>query len=105
QLGGMTATPAAGTYLVMFSTWLTSNSTGATMTVSIYSGGSQKTDSVRTAIAQFNIGFGGSSNVDIPISTQGIVTVNGSQAIQIQWNTSGGTATAHQRTMTLLRLS
>lgn len=100
---GMTTTPVAGTYLVIFSTWLTHSNGNATITVSIYSGGSQKADSIRVAIP-FN-GSVGSITQDIPLATNGIVTVNGSQAVAIEWHTSTGTATAHNGTLNLIRVS
>lgn len=102
-INSMTATPVAGTYLVLFSAWFSHSAAGATINVSIYSGGSQKTDSVRTVIP--NGGGVGYTAQDIPLSTQGIVTVNGSQVVSIEWNTSASTATCHQRTMNLIRLS
>ena len=100
---GMTLTPAAGTYLVMFSSWFTHNSAGDTITVSIYNAATQKADSVRTITPFQSGGFGAAQN--LALSTQGVVTVNGSQAITIQWHTNGGTATANQRTMNIVRLA
>lgn len=109
-MDSMTITPAAGTYFVSFSTTLNSSNNAATLFVSIFSGGVQKADSERRATPRVNAsgGFGGNANLDIdlPIATNGVVTVNGSQAIEIRWRRdTGGTATAHQRTMNILKLS
>lgn len=108
-ISGMTITPAAGTYLVMFSAWVTHNTASDTISIAIYAGGTQKADSVRT-VTPFPPGGGGiggtaAAAIDLCVATQGIVTVNGSQAITIEWATSGGTATANQRTMDIVRLA
>lgn len=100
---GMTITPVAGTYLVWFSASFTNNTGGDTITVSINVGGTQKADSVRTVIP-FESGTFGNPQT-IPLATQGVVTVNGSQAIAIDWHTSGGTATVNQRTLNILRVA
>lgn len=105
-MDSMTLTPnIAGDYSVNFSTTLSSNNTGADIFVSIYVGGVLVADSVRTASPQFSSGgFGGSPSLNFPISTNGEVTVNGSQAIEIRWRRSAGTASALQRTLTIRRV-
>lgn len=100
---GMTTTPLAGTYLVWFSTWLTHSNGNDTVTISILVGGVQKTDSIRTT-TPFS-GAIGAANNGIGHSTNGLVSVNGSQALAIQWNTNAGTATAHAGTMDILRIA
>lgn len=100
---GMTITPPAGTYLVLFSTWLTHSNGNDTITMSIYAGGVQKADSVRTAIPF--VGALSAITQDMPLSINGIVTVNGTQAIAIEWHTNAGTATAHTGTLDILRIS
>lgn len=102
-LTGMTITPAAGTYMVWFSTWLTHSNGNATVTISVYSGGVQSATTIRTTIP-FTGAVGGANNGN-SISTNGQVTVNGSQAITIDWHTNTGTATAHNGTMDILRIS
>lgn len=105
-MNAMTITPAAGTYLVWFSTSLESNSTNSVVRINIYSGGSIVSASERWAVPQFSAGgLGGSPSIPIPIATQATVTVNGSQAIEGRWRRSAGTATAHQRTLTILKVS
>lgn len=101
-LTGYTTTPVAGTYLLWFSTWLTHSNGNATITMSVFVGGSQVTTSVRTIIPF--VGALSAITQDIPVSINGQFTVNGSQAIAIEWLTSTGTATAHQATLDLLRI-
>lgn len=103
-LDSMTITPAAGTYLVLFNSWVTHSTANATATFSIYKDSTQKTDSIRTLIP-FGGAILGLSTQDIAVSISGVVTVNGSEAISIKWKTSGGTATAHHRTMNILQVS
>lgn len=102
-VNSMTNTPAAGTYLVWFSAGVDHSNQSVAVVVSIYSGGSLKTDSVRSPIPRFN-GVGAITLTPI-VATNGIVTVNGSQAIEIRWKTASGTATMHQRTLNLLKVS
>lgn len=100
---GMTSTPPAGIYLVIFSTWLTHSNGNATVTISIYAGGAQNTGTLRTT-TPFE-GAIGSANNGKSTGTNGIVTVNGSQAISLEWHTSIGTATAHNGTFDLIKIS
>lgn len=101
-LTGMTTTPAAGTYLVVFSTWLTHSNGNATVTISVYIGGVQSAGTIRTTVP-FTGAVGG-VNGGMGLSTNGIVTVSGAQAITLEWHTSTGTATAHNGTMDIVRL-
>lgn len=101
-VGSMTLTPASGTYLVHFSAGVDHSAQSVAVVVSIYSGGTLKTDSVRSPVPRFN-GVGANTLTPI-VSTNGQVTVNGSQAIEIRWKTASGTATMHQRTLNILRV-
>lgn len=98
----LTAT-LAGTYLVMFSGWFTHGTGNATVTISIYVNAVQKTDSVRTFLP-FTGAVGG-SNGGYSSAVQGIVSLGAGQAADIRWQTSAGTATARQRTLSLVRLA
>lgn len=102
-MNSMTITPVSGTYLVYFSTTVDHSNQSIAVVVSLYSGGVQKADSVRGPVPRFN-GVGANSLTPC-VSINGKVTVNGSQAIEIRWKTSAGTATAHQRTLNIERLS
>jgi hypothetical protein len=99
---GITITPPAGTYLVEFSTWMTNTTGNQPATISIYAGGVQKASSAMTIIP-FS-GAVGSVNDGVSVSTNGIVTVNGTQAIAIEWHTAGGTASAHNGTMDIIKI-
>lgn len=105
-MNAMTLTPAAGTYLAMFSTSLECSSDDADITISIYFGGTQVAHTERVATP--NVASSGVFNpngANIPIATQCIVTVNGSQAIEARWRRTAGTATAHERTLTIIKLA
>ena len=96
-LTGMTSTPAAGTYLVMFSA-ATSCSTGtAIYTYTIYVNGVAVADTVRSYGKVGN-------NGQISAHTQTIVAVPGGQAIDIRVNTTSGTLSVYQRSLILVRL-
>lgn len=97
----MTTTPAAGTYLVLFSTYCTHSNTNQTITASIYNNAVLKTDSVRT-VTPFPGGVG-PATLNMVLATQGIVVATGA-AIDIRWKTSANTATCTQRTLNLVRL-
>lgn len=99
---GMTITPPAGNYLVWFSTTVDHSAQSVAVVISIYSGGTLKTDSVRSPVPRFN-GIGANSLTPMA-STNGVVTVNGAQAIEIRWKTASGTATAHQRTLNIAKV-
>lgn len=100
---GMTITPVSGTYLVWFSCDINSPTAGAVVSVSIYVGGTQKGDSLRK-VMPFAGGTLTVGNQRAFTGTNGRVTVNGSQAIEIRWSTSSGTITTSDRTMNTLRV-
>jgi hypothetical protein len=85
--------------MVNFSTSVSNNALlgGASVFVSVYVGGSIVAASARQTYIP-NIG------ATIMIGTNATVTVNGSQAVEIRWNTTGATATADERTMQLLQI-
>lgn len=102
-MASMTLTPVSGTYLAMGSTCVDHSAQSVTVTVSLYVGGTLKADSARPTVPRFN---GVGANTLSPcVATQGIVTVNGSQAIEIRWKVGSGTGTAYQRTLSIVRLS
>lgn len=100
---GMTITPVAGTYLVVFSGYVDHSAQSVAVPISIYVGGAQKADSVRAPVPRFN-GVGANTLSPV-VATNGIVTVNGSQAIEIRWKVASGTGTVHQRTLDIIRIS
>lgn len=94
---GMTSTPAAGTYLVMWSGSIVNSANGAERTwVSLYLGGSQVSATERS------IGTAGGAYA--PSSTHAVISPNGSQAVELRWRVAGGTSTVHSRRLTFIRL-
>lgn len=100
---GMTTTPVSGTYQVIFSTWVTNTTGNQQATISIFVGGVQNASSIRKTLP-FN-GALGSVNDGALLATNAQVTVNGSQAIAIEWSTSGGTLSSTNGTFNWFRLS
>lgn len=103
-LTGMTITPTAGTYMIWFSCDLNSATSGVVVSLSIYIGGSQKADSLRK-IMPFAGGTLTAGSQRSAAAIQGLVTVNGSQAIEIRWSASAGAPTTAARTMNILRVA
>lgn len=101
-LGSMTLTPAAGTYFCILTTVIQQNIAGDSITISFYVGGVQDATSIVDA-APFAGGTLTSGSSSAPFVTHGVYTVNGSQAIAIEWHVSGGTGTAFQRKLTCAR--
>lgn len=103
-MAGMTITPPAGTYLVWFSCAIKSSNAGSTQSVSFYVGGTQKADSVRV-VGAFDGGTLSATTAICGVAINGLITVDGSQAITVEWSTTGGTATAIGRTLNTLRIA
>lgn len=103
-MSGMTLTPAAGSYLTWFSCDINSATTGSVTSISIYVGGVQKADSLRK-VQPFDGGTLSATTARCGVATNGVVSVNGSQAIEIRWSDSNGTNTVNARTLNILRVS
>lgn len=97
---GMTLTPAAGIYIVNFSGTFQIGVAGQIITLSCYVGGSQQADTIR----RFEVTANGFGTTQAGLSFQKIVTVNGSQAIAAEWNTSTGTGTTAAGILNLIRV-
>lgn len=95
---GLSRTPAAGTYLVLVNTDGDFDTNNRVSTVSIYSGGAQVSSTER-ARSHYD------QTQQQGLSTQGIVTVNGSQAVEAHVRVSGGNITITNKSMILLRTS
>lgn len=101
--GSMTLTPIAAKYLVIFDSYAQSTTGGNSIVVGLYVAGTVVTGSTRTI--QFPTATLIDSGYPFYIGIQGqIVTVNGSQAVEIRWSTSGGTASGFNRTLTLVEV-
>lgn len=102
-LGSMTLTPIAGTYLAHFDTYVQSTAGGNSITVGLYVGGTLNSNSPRTV--QFPTATLIDSGYPFYVGIQGqVITANGAQAVTIEWNTNGGTASCFNRTLTLLKI-
>lgn len=101
-LNTMTVTPVEGTHVVNF-TASTSNTGTVLGTISednyfiIYVDGVaiDHTERISTSI----------NNNYLNIAINCLVTVNGTQDVQVYWRTTGGTATCYERTLTVIKLS
>lgn len=99
---GMTVTLVAGTYLVWFSCDANVSTAGAAVSASYYVGGVQKADSLRK-IVPFDGGLGSVTAARGAISINGLITVNGTQAIEVRGSSSTAGQTLATRTLNWLR--
>ena len=99
---GMTVTPAAGTYLVMFSSWCNQSNGADTIVISLYNGSTLQTGTTRSLIPFPNNLL--VSTLNIPVATQAIMTATGSAAISVEWHVNGGTGSCYDRTFDLVRI-
>jgi hypothetical protein len=101
-VNGMTSTPVSGTYMVSFSASGQHSSGSADATYAIYNGGSIVADSER------NFGWNGGSHTNgfvVSMHSQVIITVNGSQAVEVKYKDGGtGTFTIYNRSLILLKV-
>lgn len=100
-MNAMTVTPAAGTYLVMFSGSGGVSANSSTGNYAIFNNGSIVQHSERNTVT----GGGPTSGMEDAFYTQSVETVNGSQTIDVRYQTSSGTFTIHERSLILIQLS
>lgn len=102
-INSMTITPAAGTYFVSFTASASRKKNNNNAYYAIYSADS------KVSYSEKNFGwcFGGpSNNFSMSIHTQAVVTVNGSQSIDVRYYDEGnGIFKIYERSMTILKLS
>lgn len=107
-ISGMTITPPAGKYLVLFSCSAATTSVNGTGDVALFSGGSEVTDTARRVACETAIlGLITLSTILIaaPINTQAIVTVDGSQAIEAKFRENDNdTFQIGSRRLTILKI-
>lgn len=99
---GMTITPAAGTYLVFGYMTASATSNNRYITASIYSNNTLVADSPTFAFVRTGASILSNSDV-VNLSPNALVTVNGSQAIDMRWRTTGGTAQAQGYSLIIIR--
>lgn len=102
-LTSMTITPGAGTYMVWFSSSITSNNAGAAISYSYYVNAVQKAATLNK-ISPFDGGTLSATTARGAVSLVSLITVTAGQAIDVRWSTSGGTATCGPRTLAYLRI-
>lgn len=103
-LNGMTTTPSAGTYIVLFNCDMESNTAGAAISISYYVAGVQVANTLRKLIP-FDGGALSAAAARGIAALQHLVTLNGSQVIDVRWSISSGTVSAAARSMILLRVA
>lgn len=102
-INSMTATPASGDYLVMFSasTLATSDSDGE---IAIFNNGTQITHSTRRIYCEAAGLLGAVAAASMGSHTMAIATVNGSQDIDVRYRATTGTITITNRNLTIVRI-
>lgn len=104
-LPGITTTLPIGSYLIWFSSSMTSDGTNATSTFGLYVGGTLKTDSLRT-IQPYDGGALSAATANGGVSINARITVAVATVVQIEAEcTGGGVAVAHQSTMNWLKVA
>lgn len=90
---------AKGIYLIGFSTDVQSNAAGAAISFSFYVGGVQSSGFPLKEVP-LDGGLGSVGTGRSMISFYDILTVDGTQDVEVKWSVSSGTATASNRIMT-----
>jgi hypothetical protein len=97
----MTTTPASGTYLVFFSASGYGTDSAQQMMYAIHLAGTIEQHSER----EMDFASGGQGDdLHETMHTQAKVTVNGSQAITVQYKTGTGTFYVEERSMILIKV-
>jgi len=100
-LTGMTDTPPAGTYLLVFSDSADNSAAGIKLFHNVYVGGSIVGHTERALLAEGSI----SANLGaMPSLIAAKVTVNGSQAVEIRARRVTNNWTVYERTLTLMKV-
>lgn len=103
-MSGMTTTPGSGDYFVSFSTSIQKSTGTSDQYVSLFVGGSQVTHTERFLEQEASYDTG--DIYVVPVTIQAYVSgVGVSDAIEVQWKTSSGTATAKERSMIVTRVT
>src|SRR3989344_3007957 len=99
-LGGMTLSPAAGTYGALFSTSADGVS-GSIIDTALFVGGVQVAHTERSMTQEASI-----PSTEFAHAILAKVTPTAGQAVEVRWKNSGtaGVITAHQRTLTLYKV-
>lgn len=96
-VSGMSVSPAAGNYLVMFSATGSTSSASAQVYIAIYVGGVLVVGSERL--------YRGATSATGSLYTQAKVTVSSGQAIEVRYKTSSGTFTMNARNIQVVSVA
>ncbi len=100
-VNSMTLTPGAGDYIVWFSGTLDGSSSSTYQYVSIYVNGTQVAHSEREVYNESSI-----NGALFPVATHARLTgVGATDAIEVRWRTTGGTATMYERRLTVSKVA
>lgn len=102
QMNSMTTTPAAGTYMVSFSGQGSGTNNDQEMQIAIYVDGSKQ------GYTERDYGFDSNptnNSGGFSMHTEAIVAVDGTDAIEVRYNTDSGTFNVSKRSMILLKVS
>lgn len=102
-LPGMTLSPPAGLYQILFSTDVNSAVGGAAISVSIYIGGAQVVSTLRKVVPCPTGLLGGAGRDCVAINDH--LTVTTGQAVEVRASTSNTGPTVASRALSLLRLT
>lgn len=103
-IASMTLTPVAGTYFISFCGSFTHSANNATITYTLYAATAAITGTAMVAEPTIQGGLTPTLPFSQPGCVTGFGTVNGSQAIETRWKTSGATATVGTRILNILRV-
>lgn len=104
-LPGITTTLPIGSYLIWFTTSMTSDGTNATSTFGLYVNGTLKADSVRT-IQPYDGGALAAASANGAAAINALVVLAAAAPVQVRAEcTGGGSAIAHQCTMNWLKVA
>lgn len=97
----MSLTPGAGNYMVWFSTSVDHDSSNESIFASLYVNGVQVADTER----EFKRGGAAADNKGSLAFNKYITGVLAGQVVEVRWRTPAATASAYQRTLTLLKVA
>ena len=100
-VSGMSITPGAGDYIVWFSGSVEGDAGGSDQFVSIYLNGAQVQHTERQIHTESSI-----PDTSFPVAAHAYLAgVGAGHTIEVRWRTTGGTATMHERTLTVAAAS
>ncbi len=99
-LDGMSLTPGAGNYVLMFGTSAENSSNNNSIFFAVYVNGAVVQHTEREA----RRGGSAGNTMDVVSLQAYLPSVGAGEVVEIRWKVSGGTATARERTLVLLKI-